>query len=66
MDSRWHCGCKSFGLRYLGKATGNSGEKEIKKRNGMKQMKEREKGIEKGEGEKERDGSHRLCLIQER
>lgn len=30
MDSRWHCGCKSFGLRCLGKATGNLGEKEIK------------------------------------
>lgn len=32
----------------------------------MKQMKERERGKEKGEGEKERDGSHRSCLVQER
>lgn len=54
MDSRWHCGRRSFGLRCLGKATGNLGEKEIKKkRNGVKKRKERKKGKERGEGEKE-------------
>lgn len=51
VDSRWHCGCKSFGLRYLGKATGNSGEKEIKKREWNE--------ADEGEGERDREGRGR-------
>lgn len=51
VDSRWHCGCKIFGLRYLGKATGNLGEKEIKK----KEWDE----ADEGEGEREREGRGR-------
>lgn len=44
VDSRWHCSCKSFGLRCLGKATGNLGEEEIKEDECDEADEERDRG----------------------